>query len=177
MLDLADFHSAPRSLRATADPITRVFCALPDSLCLPQGRLITWYRIAFNWVPLFFFRSQGTNPSPTVGHYRIRCSLIDDTRLEYYGPTGNWTVGSWPWKLQVGPWHRLQITWWSASDDQGNHALSVELEAWEAGAWVSKGILFDTADMHKLSITNRVGFTLRGTADWRIDDTSIWKPS
>ncbi|MBA7692610.1 hypothetical protein ES703_101177 [subsurface metagenome] len=107
--------------------------------------------------------------------YEIRFFQHQNCSCGAYTPGGNYAVGTWPVVVTLDTWERWRISWFNAVDLQNNDATAIQLERFEAGAWVDYGILYDTTEPFKDSDRNRVGIRLLYALNW-VDDFEIWVP-
>lgn len=184
ILDVSQYVSPPSSLRIASTglvPIGQVaLCKKADSLCLPQGRIVTYLRTSPACYPNIHFRNQAANGSAdplndynlfgTVGTFRFyRVVAGVDTTLDNWG-------AAW---FTANTWHLLRLSWWTAYDTQNVKSLAMRLERFFEGEWVIDRTYYDTENLWADSDVNRVGVGSRRHPTYYcwFDDTEIWKPS
>jgi len=167
--------SPPYALNGTGG-VCGVISNYPNTLAMPDGRLVTWFRrLGIRRAQLAFRVQSSPGPLDATGWYRVRTGTAEIDDLWYLGPTGSYLVGTWNWKDPTANWKRVRLTWWRGSTDQGIPALCVQLERWDGAAWIDLGTLYDINDMHAGAVYNMLGLVL-----WDdglvYDNTEIWSP-
>ncbi len=175
-LDTDLYISPPSSLDIWGAGNKCFLCRLPGSLNLPDGRVITWFHLAWKDNFILTFRNQATLGSANLSN----TYLIQDTALNYIGlakiVNDVYTlVGQVWWDKDLYTWYRGRFTWWTTYDEQNTPSLAVHFELEVAGEWVDLGIIHDTNNLWHDSDTNRCG-PATSTGYVHFDDTEIWKP-
>lgn len=176
--------SAPSSIRLWGAGTQYIgwvaLCKKPDSLCLPQGRIVTYLRIAANGFSVIPFRNQSANgsASPLNGYYLL--GLVGNHRLYRIVAGAATQLDTWPaaW-FTANTWHLIRLSWWLAYNYQNAKTFGMRLERYVAGEWVILRTTYDITNMWEYSGVNRVGIgsSHDGVGFSYFDDTEIWKPS
>jgi hypothetical protein len=184
----AQFVSSPTSLAARYEPPFNrqgwAMCNLADTLCLPQGRLVTWYRAPGYHPVSFLFRSQ-FNPSeekndPFYNAYevKIQTSVWMIYRYENGVLTGL-GEGNIPNPFNLNEWAHLRVTWYNWQFGIGESLLRIIIEEEVDGEWVQQAYVDDDANLFAESEDNRVGFQVihaNLAEPTCIDDSEVWEP-
>ena len=175
-LDTDLYISPPSSLNIWGSGNKCFLCRLPDALNLPDGRVITWFHIAWKDNFILSFRNQATLGNANLANtYLIRDVDVSKWALAKYVNDAYTAIGEIAWTHELNTWYKCRLTWWTTYDAQNNPNFAVQFEVDEAGQWVSKGILYDIANLWQESGTNRCG-PATSTGYVHYDDTEIWKP-
>lgn len=175
-LDENHYISPPTSLFFYYEETKAFLCRLPDSLCLPVGRLVGYFRYGYIVTYSFTFRNQAPLGTANISNtYMLASSGY--LRMDFGKRVADvyTLLGQWPVSWGLETWYRYRLTWWNAYNPQNVLSLAVQLEREEDGVWVDKGILYDTDNLWADSDVNRVGLTHPPGSIW-FDDTEIWIP-
>lgn len=167
----------PTSLKKKP-PIERcaILCRLPLSLRVPEGRMVTWLWDPWRFSSTFIFRAQtALGTANHLNNYSLRTASTGAIALWLTQGGVEEVIDVWWDVWVVEEWNRLRVTWWNGYDPHDAPALVIHLEREEAGAWVSKGYLYDTNNRWANSTQNRCGVELRRTGQF-LDETEIWIP-
>lgn len=176
-LDTDFFVSPPSSLYSWNTTPQAFLCRLADSLCLPTGRIVSWIRPQFQTAYWLTFRNQvALGSSDLKDCYLIATSSY--TRVDFGKRVNNvyTKLDEWLMSWSLATWIQVRVTWWTTYDAQNQPTMAVHLEAYEGGAWVDKGTLYDSDNLWSTSTVNRLGLAVT-TGGISFDDTEIWKPT
>lgn len=179
------FVSAPSSLGTTAMPggTPDQWIILKDALglCIPDGRIITYYRHTYGSQYLkLIFRVQDipTNAFPNNCYFiHLTDSYLILTIRKAGGNTDLKTV-SGNWFDAEDQWDYVRLTWWQYITGDLNKCLRITVEWWNGNTWEAILTHDHTDNEWADSATNRVGLILGYASSthfsW-VDDTEIWE--
>lgn len=178
LLTAQQYISAPTSIRAIVAAGLYVLSRLAGAQCLPQGRMIACtYATSVHTMYFLTFRNQAAlGSASSTNCYLLYRNSATTIRLNRMVGGVSTLIGTWTTTHTLNAWHRYRITWWNGVNEQNQPALACELEQEIGGEWVSRGILYDTANQFKDSATNRCGIGLTQVDNFQ-DDTEIWIPA
>lgn len=182
-LDTTVYVSAPSSLKCTYVAGTPVYatllCRHPDTLCIAQGEVRTWYRSNDRTSPFFLvFRNQKPLGEADynncyfwsiTGNMAYLIRRIDGVPLI----VGNFSFAYW----LVNTWYQWRTIYWNGINLLGVPALNVELYQKVGAEWVKLGsTLYDVANQWATSKINRSGLggDVNNVYLKYFDDTEIW---
>lgn len=183
ILDVAQFISAPTSIRYQTTPNFWLFSLYRGVMNAPEGRVVTHFRAnpaAFARCNVFF-RTQHAigNPIMPLGYWiEVLPTQILLLRRIVGGP-GYDTLGFWTLNTFDNWWYQIRVTFWQAYNLNNQPTFRIRFERWEAGAWVSYGNIDDDNNYFADSSMNMMGVGARviGPGRWLWhDDTEIWTP-
>jgi len=176
VLSTTEFVSPPTSLKTTGMSLF-VTCNLDEAECIPEGRVIC-STMNMSWAdPQGVVLRAQKNTGAEYQKNSYACFNNDGSAWvcrRFVGTTG-YNIGWFDIPTSTETWYRQRITWWNGEDGNGDPALAVQIERWEAGEWVDYGTVFDTDNVWKDSAVNRCGIRTSGGAYH--DDTEIWVPT
>lgn len=176
-LSTAQYVSAPSSLRQTSSTSLQILCRVPATLCVPQGRIVTWVRVSAPYRHLLTFRHQSPLGSVVTDNcYYLSYYEYSWTYLYRLVAGHNVSIG----RFSIGPilntWNLLRLTWYNCYNPQNVPSLCVHLERWADPNWLDGGLLYDPENKWHDSEVNRMG--LHGnSSDNYWDDTELWVPA
>ena len=173
------YKSAPTSLRFINTALTLNLCNLADSICLPQGKLVTWHNAYDDVNGILHFRNQ--EPAPNASFANCYYVRLEENHISLYRRVNNvdTTLGDWTPLNQRNTWRHWTVTWWLYHAPYQDPAIRIRINGEPAGAagpWEEQ--VDDPANQWAESETNRCG--LAGVAPSRpqmFDDTEIWLPT
>ncbi|MBA7556279.1 hypothetical protein ES705_48979 [subsurface metagenome] len=182
-LSATHFISAPTSLRFMAPTppsiYTTALCRIASTLCLPQGEVRTWWRMAAAEMNVLTFRNQ----APLDSADRENCYLLYSlpTRFRLFRVlAGHMTiVGDALFDYTSDTWHHVRCRFWNGENPEGVPCLCVNIYVEEEGDWVQCSItLYDEVNLFKDSDINRCGILPASVFNIPnyYDDTEIWGP-
>jgi len=173
------YVSEPTSLATTPANVPRdVVCQVPAAYVLPYGRVIySCYFEEGSHASMTFRLQTLTALNAWQNSYMFRIVGGGQAKVRNYVAGGTVFNYDFAWTPALNTWHKLRCTWWLGLQGGVTPALACQLEVWEGGAWVSKGIGYDTVNRWADSNINAVGHYLHRTTDVQyIDDTEIYGP-
>jgi len=183
-LDTNIYVSEPSSLscESTAGAWQTVLflCKYEGTLCIPNGRLITYLRHHHPNLPFQYILFRNQHPLGETGFANTYLVYFQKDMVEFtrYVDGGAVWSQNTPFTKAVEAWERFRLTWFSGTNGDGAPALVIVLEKELAGEWIQiPPTIYDLADGWKDSELNRIGgmaTTWIGHPDWW-DDTEIWK--
>ncbi len=176
------FISPPTSLKYVGAPAgwwTSVLCRIPDTLCLPEGEMRTWYRKYAGGHFFIQFRNQSLlGTSELVNCYSLYFSTPNVYLRAFIGGGLHW-IDNIPAYQADNEWMHWRVFWYNGFTPAEAPALCVDLYREIAGEWVREGAtLYDTNNRWKDEPVNRCGLIPYPQFTWKMwyDDTEIWGP-
>lgn len=185
-LDTGVYVSPPSSLRCASDieafKWVHFLCKHPDTLDVPDGRIICWMRTSHpnqaGWA--LTFRNQCANGSADYANCYFVRVFMTITYLGYRQADSEHYLVNAPWAWVKDTWYHIRLTWESEPDPGNGTRIKFTFEVEVDGEWVQQGATaYHTADLWKDSGTNRMG----GSRNTYItfpnyeDDTEYWAKS
>jgi len=171
--------SPPTSLRFTGATLTLNLCNLDDSLCLPQGKLVTWHYFDTGIYGVIHFRNQKAAPDVDFANcYYVR---LEKNHVRLYRRVNNvdTVLGDWTPLNPEYTWRLWTVTWWLYHAPYQDPVIRIRINgaaADAAGPWQEQ--VDDPANQWAASETNRCGLAGLATAYHEyFDDTEIWLPT
>lgn len=181
-LNNALYVSPPSCLDLTYQEGTPTFgsvlCRIPETLCIPQGEIRTWFRTTHRergwWIT---FRNQKPLGNADYENSYI-WSLAGDwaTLARIVNGDSTW-IKHFPIYYVRDIWYHWRTIYWNGFTPQGEPALVCELYLEVDGEWVKQvETLYDPINQWKESEINRSGIGGRVNGIWHFyfDDTEIW---
>lgn len=178
------YVSPPTSLRTVPQlpnpDWEHIFLGTALGACIPNGRIVTWWRYSMVYVDVFFhFRTQDipTNGYPHNGyciqlnnHGSLAHRIVNDVSTQL------WSVPISP-TLPANSWHRIRVTWYQWVNEYFEIQFRIMHDLEVAGEWVNLKTFDDPVNAFADSAVNRCGFVFYSWYRdyWHhLDDTEIW---
>lgn len=181
-LDPSSYVSSPTSLKflGGSAAVDAVLCRIPETLVLPQGQIVTWFKSGSWGVGNLVARNQKPlGSSDGLNMYCVTCQ--SEAWVLYSVVNNSWSSkGSFPRAGVHGVWVKIRFTWWNGENLSGTPATCFRLEEEIDGVWTHLGsVIYDTMQRWKDSEVNRCGvafYVVQGNTFW-FDDTEILAPT
>lgn len=180
------YVSAPSSLKGLLCPSgsinENVWLKSALAPCVKDGRFVDWYRwnASAYMDKYILFRAQDVPPLAIPQDCYWLHLRNDYVRLytRIAGVANEIATGHFIPDLSANTWYRFRMTFYSYLGADLVEVMRAIFEIEIAGEWVEKFNIEDSANLHKDSEVNRIGFMLRvryATLQQWVDDTEIWK--
>lgn len=171
--------SPPTSLSFFNTPLTLNLCNLADSLCLPQGKLVTYHYAYSQLNGILHFRNQ--EPAPDVSFANCYHVKLEVNHIRLYRRVNNvdTLLGDWDPYNPNNNWRLWTVTWWLYHAPYQEPALRIRINgavSGETSSWQEQ--VDDPANQWAASEVNRCGLAgIAPTWAQNFDDTEIWLPT
>ncbi len=173
------YKSAPTSLRFTGAALTLNLCNLVDSICLPQGKLVTWHYFETGIYGILHFRNQ--EPAPDASFTNCYYVRLEENHIRLYRRVNNvdTILGNWTPLNEKNTGRVWTVTWWLYHAPYQDPIIRIRINGEAAGmAPPFEEQVDDPANQWAESETNRCGLAGLATAYHEyFDNTEIWLPT
>jgi len=169
------FISPPTSVKLASGILDRGVCRVAATLCLPEGRIVCWWRAPSNGYNHLWFRVQSPvgDANPDFFYY---CSFTSDADVDLgkYIPGWHGDIGSWPFPWPFNAWFQVRVTWEILPPINGNKRMKVKFEADTGAGFVDYGDIIDEEAHFEDSALNRVGLVIRSLTSYN-DNYQVYR--